>query len=112
MEVNPEPTEPTEIPLGMEPPIWMLKFGAWSNLQKNCPAKRGPAGIYCAWEGRNCSYTGCPRRIFEEMIIDIDKIPAPNPQPPKLKNRISVLEQENTKLIKRIEELEKNAITA
>jgi len=112
LEVNPESTESTETPFGMGKPIWMIKFGAWSNLQKNCPAKRGPGGIYCSWEGRNCSYTGCPRRIFEEEMIDTSKMPVPKPQP-KLKNRISVLEQENIKLMKRVEELEKkNVLTA
>ncbi len=103
MEVKPEFIEPS---FGLDKPIWILKFNAWSNMQKKCLAKRGPGGIFCSWEGKNCSYSGCPRRIFEEEMIDVSKLPETKPQP-KLRNRVSMLEQENNKLVKRIEELEK-----
>ena len=74
MEVKAEPVVAAD---DLIEPRWMSKFRQWATLQKACPAGRGPNGIYCMWEGRNCGYTNCPRRIFEEEIVDIDKLPKP-----------------------------------
>lgn len=74
MEVKAEPVEASD---GFIEATWIIKFRQWATLQKTCPAGRGPNGIYCMWEGRNCGYTNCPRRIFEEEIVDITKIPKP-----------------------------------
>lgn len=97
-------------------PLWVKKFTLWSSMQKSCPAARGPNGIYCLWEGRNCGYNNCPRRIFEEVMVDPDSIPAPKPQP-KLRNQIKDLQTENQQqkkiideLTKRLERLEKAKI--
>lgn len=90
VEVNPV-LDPTLT----QKPIWLKKFENWSALQKTCPARRGPTGIYCAWEGRNCGYTSCPRRIFEEEIVDVDAVPVAPKPPQKLKDRIKVLEDKS-----------------
>ena len=85
----------------IEDPLWLKKFKVWGSLQKTCPAARGPTGIYCSWEGRNCSYNMCPRRIFEEVIIDPDKIQQPKP-PQKLKTQIATLQKEKNQLKKQV----------
>lgn len=94
--------------------LWMQKFKIWSKMQQSCVAARGPNGVYCAWEGRNCGYNNCPRRVFEEVMIDPDKIQPPKPQP-KLKNQLQTLQNETkqqrkqiAELTKRLEVLEKN----
>ena len=94
-------------------PLWMNKFKHWATMQKSCMAARGPNGIYCSWEGRNCGYSHCPRRIFEEVSIDPNTIQGPQPKP-KIRTQIQVLqntakEQKEliTKLNERIEILEK-----
>lgn len=92
--------------------LWMEKFKLWGSMQKGCVAARGPNGIYCAWEGRNCGYSHCPRRIFEEVSIDPDRIPQPKPRK-KLVVQIQALQTENDEqklviedLTKRLEALE------
>ena len=88
----------------LEQPLGMQKFTLWASMQKACMAARGPNGIYCSWEGKNCGYTGCPRRIFEEVIMDENRIVPP--QPVKLKIQL----QEQSKMIdalnQRLTELE------
>jgi len=58
-----------ESPL-IEQPLWIKKFQTWKILKQNCPCAAGPGGLYCLWEARNCGYTLCPRRIFEETPED------------------------------------------
>jgi len=96
----------------VEDPIWMMKFKLWKSMQKACVAATGPNGIYCSWEGRNCGYSHCPRRIFEEVSIDPDSIPQPKPRR-KLVVQIQALQTENDEqklviedLTKRLEALE------
>ena len=86
-------------PDGLVEPMWLTKFRQWSSLQKSCIAARGPSGIYCSWEGRNCGYTNCPRRIFEEEVIDITKIPKAK-VPQKLKKHV----QQQAVAIKHLQE--------
>ena len=80
----------------------------WTALQKMCTAARGPNGVYCLWEGRNCSYTYCPRRVFEEEIIDPSKVA---PEPARLKTRMKVLEAKNQEQQTLIEALRKEVNT-
>ena len=55
-------------------PLWMSKVKAWKLIIRGtCGFKAGNGGLYCLWVGVPCSYQGCPRRIFEEGVIDPDK---------------------------------------
>ena len=97
-------------PIQAQQPLWMKKFNLWASMQKACSAARGPNGIYCSWEGKNCGYSGCPRRIFEEEAINPDNV-VPSPQP-KLRTQILALQTQNKlqqeqieELIKKVEEL-------
>jgi len=56
-----------EAPL-IDQPLWIKKFQAWKTLKQSCPCAAGLGGLYCLWEGRNCGYSLCPRRIFEETM--------------------------------------------
>jgi len=58
-----------ESPL-IEQPLWVKKFQIWKTLKQSCPCAAGLGGLYCLWEARNCGYTLCPRRIFEEALGD------------------------------------------
>jgi len=98
-------SEPVLEEVGAQP-LWMKKFLLWAVMQKNCAAAKGPNGIYCAWEGRNCGYTICPRRIFEEVGIDNTTAPLAKP-PEKLRIQIKALQEEKTQLRETIDQLAK-----
>lgn len=83
-------------------PVWLRKFNLWSSMQKQCTATRGPNGIYCAWEGRNCGYNHCPRRIFEEEVMPDTP---PKPPQPKMRNQIKNLLTENKQQQEQIQDL-------
>jgi hypothetical protein len=95
-----------DIPDGMAPPIWLVKFKNWKTLKASCEAAVGPGGIYCLWIGRNCAYQSCPRRIFEEVGVDLTKVPPPR-EAPKLKKQIQAQAQQIKQLQDKIVELEK-----
>lgn len=64
----------SDMPDGLHQQLWVTKFTSWKALKESCVAQRGPAGIYCLWIGQNCSYKSCPRRIFEEVMVDMSKV--------------------------------------
>lgn len=90
----------------LEQPLWMQKFTLWKSMQKSCTASMGPAGIYCSWEGRNCGYSHCPRRIFEEVMMDPAAVPVAKSQP-KIRNQIQSLQNENKQQRQQIADLQK-----
>lgn len=95
MEVSPE-AAPSEKDI-LAQPFWMQKFINWNALRQSCPARAGPAGVFCRWEGKNCGYSACPRRIFEEEIVDASKF---IPSNKKLQVQIVQLQAEIAKLNK------------
>jgi hypothetical protein len=85
-------------------PLWTRKFTNWKMMQTTCPAAFGPVGVYCLWAGHNCGYETCPRRIFEEVTVDVNAIPITVPE--KLRDRINQQDVQLAKQEAKIAELQ------
>jgi hypothetical protein len=84
-------------------PLWKNKLEAWKVLvRRGCPGLIGPN--FCMWQGHSCYYNGCPRRIFEEVMII--KSALPSPPAGNLRQQIKQLEKRMNKLQKRVEKKE------
>ena len=73
-------------------PVWMSKVKTWKSVvRETCPFKDGGRGLYCVWIGLNCSYNGCPRRIFEEGFIDPGRVEGYESE--KIEKRIATMDK-------------------